>query len=129
MLALSSVVTRSLSKKLVEHAADARGLAGRCFRRAGWMSSAMLMIRRLRRVGGEIAEAAVGGGRFGVEAFLFGAEHVDGDRVVVVNFEVCVCDVRWSASCSQLLPFGVRVGAKLLQSVPENAEVAASGVS
>ena len=38
-------------------------------------------------IGGEVAEAAVGGGQFGVEAFLFGSEHVDGDRVVVVGFE------------------------------------------
>lgn len=78
-------------------------------------------------VGGEVAEAAFGGGQFGVEAFLFGAEHVDGDRVVVVGFEeLALTTLDGLLRGLELFSLEVGVGAKLLQSVPEEGfEVAA----
>lgn len=76
---------------------------------------------------GEVAEAAGCGGEFGVESLLFGAEYIDGDGVVVVGFEeLALATFDGLLRGLELLPFGVCIGAKLLQSVPEEGfEVAA----
>ncbi|WP_156906042.1 hypothetical protein [Agrococcus lahaulensis] len=77
-----------VEEKLVEHAADVlgglpvgvSGVLGNVERDADELVG-------FGEVGGEVAEAAVGGGQFRVESLLFGAEHLDRDRVVVVGFE------------------------------------------
>nr|WP_241156114.1 hypothetical protein [Leucobacter chromiireducens] len=117
-----------VEEELVEHAADVFG----CLQVG--VSGVLGDVERDRDefvgfgdIGGEVAEAAVGGGQFGVEAFLLGAEHIDGDRVVVVGFEeLALATLDSLLRGLELFPFKVGVGAMLLQSVPEECfEVAA----
>ncbi|QWT22954.1 hypothetical protein KPL76_09180 [Subtercola sp. PAMC28395] len=71
-------------------------------------------------VGVERAEAPGCGGEFGVEAFLFGAEHVDVDGVVVVRFEeFALAAFDGLLGRFELFPLGVGVSAQCLQSVAE----------
>lgn len=74
----------------------------------------------LGEVGVEGVQAPGRGREFCVEAFLLGAEHVDGDRVVVVGFEELALAALYGLLRGfELFSLEVGVGANLLQSVPE----------
>lgn len=103
-----------LEEELVEHAADVLGglpVGVACV--LGDVERDLDEFVGLGDVGIEGVEAAGRGGEFGVEAFLFGAEHVDGDGVVVVGFEELALATfdALSGGC-ELLSFGVGVGAE-----------------
>ena len=110
-----------LEEELVEHTADVLGgLPVGVARVLGDVERDADELVGLGGVGVQGVEVAGGGGEFGVEAFLLGAEHVDGDRVVVVGFEeLALATLDGLLRVLELLPLGVRVGAKLLETVPE----------
>jgi hypothetical protein len=110
-----------VEEELVEHAADVLGgLPVGVSGVLGDVERDPDELVGLGEVGIEGVEAAGCGGEFGVEAFLLGAEHVDGDRVVVVGFEeLALATLDGLLRVLELLRLGVRVGAKLLQPVPE----------
>ncbi|MGW9004663.1 hypothetical protein [Brevibacterium casei] len=117
-----------VEEELVEHAADVFGglpVGVACV--LGDVEGDTDEFVGFGEVGGEVAEVAVGGGQFGVEALMLGAEHVDGDRVVVVGFEeLALATLDGLLRGLELFSLEVGVGAKLLQSVPEECfEVAA----
>ncbi|WP_396659287.1 hypothetical protein [Microbacterium sp.] len=117
-----------VEEELVEHAADVLGgLPVGVARVLGDVERDADELVGLGEVGVQGVEAAGGGGEFGVEAFLLGAEHVDGDRVVVVGFEeLALATFDGLLRGFELFSLEVGVGAKLLQSVPEECfEVAA----
>ena len=110
-----------LEEELVEHATDVLGglpVGVACV--LGDVERDPDELVGLGEVGVKGVETAGRGGEFSVEAFLLGAEHVDGDRIVVVGFEeLALTTLDGLHRVLELLPFGVRVGAKLLQPVPE----------
>ncbi|MGV1034925.1 MAG: hypothetical protein ACOYBP_06885 [Microbacteriaceae bacterium] len=110
-----------VEEELVEHATDVLGglpVGVACM--LGYVERDPDELVGLGEVGVESVETAGRGREFGVEAFLLGAEHVDGDRVVVVGFEeLALATLDGLLRVLELLPLGVRVGAKLLQPVPE----------
>ena len=110
-----------VEEELVEHAADVLGgLPVGVSGVLGDVERDLDEFVGLGEVGVEGVQAPGRGREFCVEAFLLGAEHVDGDRVVVVGFEELALAALYGLLRGfELFSLEVGVGANLLQSVPE----------